>query len=317
MATVNEKGKKYNWVAVADDSFDYGMLIEKPVLKINEIGKFIENALKDTCISTEARKEIILMESCLFKLQAVLYHLHNIKNFKENFLSELKEQLKNKDVSGFTAGYLPRELVFEFEALLLQARACLDALTVLITKKLPGQQTNLFTKLKKALENSAMNKSTENMIGLLNDSNWLFESGALTGDSPTRSYVAHQGSLLTIQECCITISGVGDGKLLLFDLEFRKSIPVMNTSSKVLEYVPYLVINALSILCKLTPIAKKEFANDLGKKFLILSKETVEPEKGVKVGVVKEMNRVNFIIEDRCISSDALSKVIQIANITN
>ncbi len=90
----------------------------------------------------------------------------------------------------------------------------------------------------------------------------------------------------------------------------------MNTSSKVLEYVPYLVINALSILCKLTPIAKKEFANDLGKKFLILSKETVELEKGVKVGVVKEMNRVNFIIEDRYISSDALSKAIQIANIT-
>ena len=127
--------------------------------------------------------------------------------------------------------------------------------------------------------------------------------------------MAHQGSLLTMQECTMTISGIEEGKILLFDLEFRKSIPVMNTASKILEYVPYLLINALSILCELIPIAKTEFVTDLGNEFIILSKETVEPEKGVKVGIIKEMNRVNVIIEDRYISRDALSKAIQITNI--
>lgn len=313
MATINEEGKTYNFTAIADTSFGYGMLSDKPVLKIDEIGKFIENALKDNRTSAETRKEVILMESCLFKLQAVLYHLHNIKSFKENFLIGIKRDLENKNVSVFTSGYLPNELVFEFEALLLQARACLDALTVLVTKRLqPGQKTNYFTKLKKVLEGSKTNEHIEKIIGLLNESNWLFESEILTGDSPTRSYVAHQGSLLTMQECTMTISGIEKGKLLLFDLEFRKSIPVMNTASEILEYVPYFLINVLSILCELTTIAKTEFVNDLGNEFIILSKETVEPEKGFKVGVIKEMNRVNFIIEDRFISKDALAKAIQI-----
>lgn len=311
MATVNEEGKKYNFVAIADDGLDYGMLSEKAVSKINEMEKFFENALKDAHIGAETKKEVILMESYLFKLQAVLYHLHNIKNFKETFLSGVKRDLKDKDISGLTCCYLNRELVFEFEALLLQARASLDALTVLVTKRI-GQQTNYFTKLKNVLENFRTNEFARNIIGLLNECNWLFESEVLTGKSPTRSYVAHQGSLLTMQECCMTISGIEDGKLLIFDLEFRKSMPVMNTASKILEHVPYLLINVLSILCGLTPVAKKEFTNDLGNEFIILSKETVEPKNGRKVGVIKEMNRVNIIIEGRYISNDTLSKAIQI-----
>jgi len=84
----------------------------------------------------------------------------------------------------------------------------------------------------------------------------------------------------------------------------------MNTASKILEFVPYFVINILSILCELTPAIKKEFSNDLCKEFIILSKETVEQEKCVKVGVIKEMNRVNFIINDCYILRDTLSKAI-------
>ena len=310
MATLNEQGTNYNWTAMADSSFDYGMLSEVSVFKIDEIGKIIANASTDTNISAESRREFILIDSCLYKLQGVLYHLRNIKNIKENLLTGLKEQLKNKDVRGLTICYLEKELVFEFEALILQARACLDALTVLITKRLPGHQVNFFSKLKNALENSKMSESNEKIIGLLKDSKWLFESEVLIGKDPTRSYVAHYGSLLTMQECCMTISGIEEGKVLIFDLEFRKSIPVMNTASKILEFVPYFVINTLSILCKLTPVIKKEFSNDLCKEFIILSKETVEQEKGVKVGVIKEMNRVNFIINDCYISKDALSKAI-------
>ena len=311
MATLNEQGTNYSWMAMADGSFDYGMLSEVSVSKIEEIGKIIANALTDTNISVESRIEFVLIESCLYKLQGVLYHLHNIKNIKENLLNDIKMQLENKNVDIFTIGYLPKELVFEFEALILQSRACLDALTVLITKRLPGHRISYFSGLKNALENSKMNESTEKMIGVLNDSNWLFESKVLTGESPTRSYVAHEGSLLTMQECCMTISGIEEGKVLIFDLEFRKSIPVMNTSSKILEFVPYFVINTLSILCKLAPVIKKEFSNDLCKEFIILSKETVEQEKGIKIGVIKEMNRVNFIINDCYISKNALSKAME------
>ena len=309
MATLNEQGTNYNWTAMADGSFDYGMLSDVSVVKIDEIGKIITNASMDANISAESQREFVLMDSCLYKLQGVLYHLRNIENIKENLLTGLKEQLENKDVRGLTICYLEKELVFEFEALILQARACLDVLTILITKGLLGHQVNFFSKLKNVLENSKMSKSSEKIIGLLNDSEWLFESRVLTGES-TRSYVAHFGSLLTMQECCMAISGIEEGKVLIFDLEFRKSIPVMNTASKILEFVPYFVINTLSVLCKLTPIEKKEFSNDLCKEFITLSKETVEQEKGVKVGVIKEMNRVNFIINDCYISKDALSKAI-------
>jgi len=310
MATLNEQGKNYNFVAMPDSRFDYGMLSEAPVFKIDEIGKIIANASTDTNISAESRREFILIDSCLYKLQEVLYHLRNIKNIKENLLTGLKEQLKNKDVRGLTICYLEKELVFEFEALILQARACLDVLTILITKRLLSHQQNLFSKLKNVLENSKMSESSEKIIRLLNDSEWLFESEVLTGESPTRGYVAHFGSLLTMQECCMAISGIEERKVLIFDLEFRKSIPVMNTASKILEFVPYFVINTLSILCKLTPVIMKEFSNDLCKEFIILSKETVEQEKGVKVGVIKEMNRVNVIINDCYISKDALPKAI-------
>ena len=311
MATVNEIGMNYNFTAIGDTSFDYGMLSEKPLLKIEEMGLFITDALKNQNISAQKRKQVILIESCLFKLQNVLYHLHNIKCNKERILSDLEEQLKNKYVPEFTIGLLERELVFEFEALLLQARACLDAITVLVTRDLSGQRTNFFTKLKKAIENSKMDKSiSEKIIQLLNESTWVFKSDVLIGNSPTRSYVAHEGSLLTMQECCMTISGIGDRKLLLFDLEFRKSIPVMNTSSKILEDIPYIVINIMSMLCGLTPLGKKEFYNDLGNEFIILSKETVDSNEGIKVGIIKEMNSVNIIINDCYISKSALSKAI-------
>ena len=310
MATVNEQGINYNMVAVADSRFDYGMLSEAPVFKIDEIGEIIANALKDTNISAESRREFILIDSCLYKLQGVLYHLHNIKNIKENLLTKLKEQLENEDVRGLTICYLEKELVFEFEALILQARACLDVLTILITKRLLGHQEIFFTKLKNVLENSKKSASSKKIIELSNDSDWLFESEVLIGKDPTRGYVAHFGSLLTMQECCMAISGIEEEKVLIFDLEFRKSIPVMNTTSKILEFVPYFVINTLSILCELTPVVKKEFSNDLCKEFIILSKEIVEPERGVKVGVIKEMNRVNVIINDCYISKDALSKAI-------
>ena len=311
MATVNEIGMNYNCTAIGDTSFDYGMLSKKTLLKIEEIEHFITDTLKNQNIGAQKRRQVILIESCLFKLQNVLYHLHNIKCNKERILSDLEEQLKNKYVPEFTIGLLERELVFEFEALLLQARACLDAITVLVTRDLSGQRTNFFTKLKKAIENSKMDKSiSEKIIQLLNESTWVFKSDVLIGNSPTRSYVAHEGSLLTMQECCMTISGIGDRKLLLFDLEFRKSIPVMNTSSKILEDIPYIVINIMSMLCGFTPLGKKEFYNDLGNEFIILSKETVDSNEGIKVGIIKEMNSVNIIINDCYISKSALSKAI-------
>lgn len=315
MATINEKGIKYNWTAVADENLVYNMLSRKPILKIEEIGKFIEGALKDSDISAVQRKEVILMESCLFKLQAVLYHLHRMKGYKANLFSKIKKECKNKDVSGLTMGFLEKELVFEFEALLLQARACLDALTILVTNKL-GQRTNRFTKLKNVIENFKMKDSAaKNVFELISESEWLIDSGVLTGESPTRSYVAHLGSLLTVQQCCITVSGLKSDRVLLFDMEFRSSIPVMNTSSKILEYVPYFVINVLSIICELALLEKKEFVNDLGNEFVVLSKESVKPKKGVKVGIIKEMNRVNFIIGDEYVSKAVLSKALRIKKI--
>lgn len=314
MATINEKGIKYNWTAVADENLVYNMLGEKPALKIDEIGKFIEGALKDSDISAVQRKEVILIESCLSKLQAVLYHLHRMKGYKANLFSKIKRECKNKDVSGLTMGFLEKELVFEFEALLLQSRACLDALTILVTKRL-GERTNYFSKLKNVLENFKKREPTaRDTLELLDDSAWLIDSGVLTGES-TRSYVAHLGSLLTMQQCCMTVSGLKKNKVLLFDMEFRNSIPVMNTSSKILEYVPYFAINVLSIICELTPLEKKEFDNDLGKEFVVLSKESVKPKKGVKVGIIKEMNRVNVIIGDEYVSKAVLSKALRIKKI--
>ena len=311
MATVNEKGENYNFTAVAEARYDYGMLNGAPVIKADEIGKITEPAFTDTDIATESRRDFILVNSCLDKLHGVLYHLHNIKKIKEKILTELNEQLKNIDVRGATVCRLDRELVFEFEALILQVRACLDALTVLITKGLPGHRVNFFSKLKNALENSKTSESNEKIIGLLKDSKWLFESEVLTGNS-TRSFVAHYGSLLTMQKCCMTISGIEKRKVLIFDLELHQSVPVMNTASKILELVPYFAINALSILCKLDPVSKDEFSNDLSKEFIVLSKEKVEQEKGIKVGVISEMNRVNLIINDFYISKDALSRAIDI-----
>ena len=197
----------------------------------------------------------------------------------------------------------------------MQSRACLDALTILVTKRL-GERTNSFNKLENVLGNFKEKEPTaKNTLGLLDDSAWLIDSGVLSGESPTRSYVAHLGSLLTMQQCCMTVSGLKKNKVLLFDMEFRNSIPVMNTSSKILEYVPYFVINALSIICELALLEKKEFVNDLGNEFVVLSKESVKPKKGVKVGIIKEMNRVNFIIGDEYVSKAVLSKALRIKKI--
>ncbi len=310
MATLNEKGEKYNFAAIAEDDFDHGLLNMETILRIKEIENYID---KDNSFDAE---EINLVENCLLKLEAILYHIDNIKKIKEKNFDHIKRLFNNKDNDSATCAFMGKDLVFEFEALLLQAMASLEIITSLATHRLKGKETRKFRKFKKIVDNTNSGEYTEKLKGILKDCEWLYESEILIqadeNRKSRRDYVAHYGSLMKTNDCLLTVSGVGKGKILIFDIEFRKSIPLMNTTSKILEYVPYLIINIISILCGLNKIDKKEFVNDIGRDFIILSEAMAKSGNYFKIGIIKDMNRINFIIGDIYISDESLSKAIQI-----
>jgi hypothetical protein len=210
---------------------------------------------------------------------------------------------------------LERETVFEFEALVLQARATLDTVTWLLSRAC-GQKTWRFSKLQNLLSAGVgSDNRIQRCLALLNQCQWMSSSKVFIGDPSTRSYVAHYGSLLTTQRTCFTVSRLDSGRALLFDMEMHDNVPVMATAAKIHEEVAFFVMAVLSVLLNLPLPRRKAFASDLRRGFVVLSEALVPDGQGTKIGVVKEMGLEGFTIGDVTISTDTLAKAVTLSNL--
>ena len=308
-ATVNEPGVKYTWMAQGRQGNAFTPLSPLAAEALDRISQALRARLRAGRQGKKFALDTKLFVDCVHKLEALAYHLTQLRACKARLLQEIRRRAAEVP-PGSVAAFLEREAVFEFEALVLQTRATLDTVTWLLSRAC-GQKTWRFSRLRNVLSAGAGSDSRiQGCLALLNQCSWMSSTKVLVGDPSTRSYVAHYGSLLTTQQTSFTVSRTGPDEALLFDMEMRGNVPVMTTASNIHEEVLFFVTAALSVLLDLPLPRKKAFASDLGREFVVLSEVLVSDGQGIKVGVVKGMGFDDFRPGDVIVSANVLSKAV-------
>lgn len=314
-ATVNEPGVQYTYTAVGRKENAFTPLSRGASQALDRISEALRARLRAGRQGKKFALDTKLFVDCVHKLESLAYHLTRLRAYKARLLQEIRQRAAEVP-PGSVAAFLERETVFEFEALVLQTRATLDTVTWLLSRAC-GQKTWRFSRLRNVLSAGAGSDSRiQRCLALLDECRWMWTSKELVhGDRTTRSYVAHYGSLLTVQQTCFTVSRTGPDEALLFDMEMRGDVPVMATASKIHEEVPFFVMAALSVLLDLPLPRKKAFASDLGREFVVLSEALVSDGQGIKVGVVKGMGFDDFRPGDVTVSANVLSKAVTLSKL--
>lgn len=313
-ATVNEPGGQYTWMAQGREGNAFTPLSTAASEALDRINEALRARVRAEKEGKKSALDSRLFLDCVPKLETLAYHLARLKAYKAALFEKIRRAAG--DVASWgTAAFLERETVFEFEALLLQARATLDSVTWLLSRAC-GQRASTFKSLRRVLVARARKDNRiQRCVTLLDQCPWMSTSKVLVGDSSTRGYVAHYGSLLATQQMCFTVTRIGPDTALLFDMEMRGKVPLMATASNIHQEVPFFVMGALSVLLDLPFPRKKAFASDLGREFVVLSETVVPAGEGMKVGVVKEMGLDGFTVSDVTVSADVLAKTVTLGNL--
>jgi hypothetical protein len=314
-ATVNEPGVQYTWMAHGREGNAFTPLSLAASEALDRISAALRARLGDERQGKKFAPESKLFLDCVHKLEAVAYHLARLSAYKATLFEKIRRAAAGA-ASWSTLAILDPESVFEFEALVFQARAALDTVSWFLSHAC-GQETSTFKKLRKVLSaRAASDKRIQQCLGLLDQCPWMSSSGVLVvGGRSTRDYVTHYGSLLTTQQTCFTVNRTGPDTALLFDMEMRGDVPVMATASEIHEEVPFFVMAALSLFLDLPLPRKNAFATDLGREFVVLSETLVPAGEGAKIGVVKEMRPGGFTVGDVSVSSDILDKAVTLSKL--
>jgi len=314
-ATVNEPGGEYTWTAQGREGNAFTPLSLAASEALDRISAALRARVRDEQQGKKFTPDSKLFLDCVHKLGAVAYHLARLSAYKATLFEKIRRAAAGA-APWSTLAILDPESVFEFEALVLQARATLDTLTCFLSRAC-GRKAWKFSKLHDALLNAAAgDKRIQQCLALLDQCPWMSSSRVLVVGGPsTRNYVAHYGSLLTTQQTCFTVSRTGPDTALVFDMEMRGNVPVMTTAAKIHEEVAFFVMGALSLFLDLPLPRKRAFATDLGREFVVLSETIVPPGEGTKIGVVKEMGFDGFTVGDVTISTDTLPKAVTVSNL--
>jgi len=313
-ATVNEPGVQYTCVAERRRGNAFTPVSPAASEALERISEALvartqaEKRGETFAVSTR------MVRDCVHKVEAVAHRLMCLRAHKARLLGEVRSRLTDGGCWG-TAAFLEPEIVFEFEALVLQARAALDTVAWFLSGAC-GQRSWRFSKLRNVLSARApSDKRVQRCLALLDECAWMASSKVLIGDPSTRSYVAHYGSLLTSQQTCFTVDRVEPDRALLFDMEMSGNVPVMATAGKIHEEVLFFVTAAVSAFLGLPLPEREAFASDLGREFVVLSEVIVPPGQGTKVGVVKEMRPGGVTVGDVSVSTDVLGRAVTLSKL--
>jgi hypothetical protein len=313
-ATVNEPGVQYTWMAQRKRGNAFTPLSRAASEAFERIGQVLTARLTDEREGKSFAVPGRMFLDCVHKLEAVAYHLTRLRAHKARLLEQIHRAAEGG--SWGTAAFLERETVFEFEALVLQARATLDTVTWFLSHAC-GQKASTFKKLRKVLcARTAKDKRIRRCLALLDQCPWMSTSSVLVvGDPSTRDYLTHYGSLLTTQQTCFTASRTEPDRALLFDMEMRGDVPVMTTASQIHQEVPFFVMGVLTVFLDLPLTSKEAFTTDLAHEFVVLSEAAAPAGEGTKVGVVKEMRPGGFTVGDVSVSTDILDKAVTLSKL--
>ena len=264
-----KQNETVNTLALGWDSAGLKILSRAAVEKHKEIKAFLTHEWgKAEEAKDKARRDLIWrIHGCLDKLGAVLLQLLRLKGHVDSL--ELQAQMMPK---GVTAALHAEEACWDFEGLLLQSRAALDRLTWFVADRF-GQKCNSFSRLEAILKGVKQKHTDADQLYQLVANCRPIEAAFVDGEGyeSLRSFVAHRGGVSEAVENHFQITRVSAESAILVDCE-SYGIPVLETAKQAGQYIPYLILNSLSVIAGLKPLDMNQFHPPWKTPIAVLSK---------------------------------------------
>lgn len=184
---------------------------------------------------------------CIRKMQALWYHFNNILILEGEYINKITEFHKVVPYTGGYEAFSPEKMEFEFEAFLLQSKACLDVFSRSFKPYLKNESSNT-KKLKKELEKHVTDQTCQKILNELKKAKWL-EEFELKEPWTYRDIIAHRGK--------ISISPINiypNGKKVIFVPSLmlkrltKNKIPVKEYAEEMMNNIFTLIFNCYPYL---------------------------------------------------------------------
>ena len=135
------------------------------------------------------------LSSCLTKLMAVNYHKTELSKASKRNINFSKKFMKKFNFRGIGYSYTPLDMIFEFEAFVLQTQAFLSIFSTVVGIYF-GQRPSNIKRLKKVL---SKNESIEanKILEILEKNEWLKDFESNENSKSLRDIVAHYSEVKT------------------------------------------------------------------------------------------------------------------------
>jgi hypothetical protein len=183
---------------------------------------------------------------CEHKFSAFHYHLRNYIRLEKKYIRKNKAFLKEVPIPKLTFAGATYDLVFEFEAFIIQFRSCLDFLAQAISI-IFNQNIFSWRDLQKILMNNSNrgNKILANkLLKLIGENEWINEFLSESDRVSDRDKVVHYGIL---NLGTLNVIKMGDNKYVAIKLKNKNEIlkKYMETRTKKLEKLIEYIIDIL------------------------------------------------------------------------
>lgn len=130
---------------------------------------------------------------CIWKMQALWYHSNNILTLEEEYKHKIKEFHKTFPYTGGYEAFSTEKEELEFEAFILQSKACLDVFSRSFKPYLKNESKNT-KRLKKELRKHINEPICQKILHELENAKWL-EEFEKKEPKTYRDFIAHYGKI--------------------------------------------------------------------------------------------------------------------------
>ena len=309
--SLNQQDVKYHYIA-AGSAGDYSALPSKAAVHLAQIkekttGESWRNA------DGELRASLAEAQGCIDRLSSFLLQVSRMANHAARLATDplVESPIPVEILPDTTLAVRAHEVCADFESLLFHARASLDRLTWFVSRQ-HGQKCNRFSRLPNVVS-GAQHKDPRAVWTLaVVDMTSLSLPGILlqnAGSKSLRDRVAHYSSLLEGVERYFTLHCLEDGRLLLFDCE-AFGYPVLATSRRLSQIIPFAVQNVVAIYLGLDALPLDEFAPSWPNPSVAYAEYVTEDPGGQVFGVVR-MEPDGFRVEDKKLRPEVLTRAFR------
>ncbi|HEY9385675.1 MAG TPA: hypothetical protein VIP70_01440 [Nitrososphaeraceae archaeon] len=250
--------------------------------------------------------KVAQIKGCLDKFVTSMFQIDRMITHQN---SELTNPLNLIPAPGLFRADSIRETCSDFEALLLQSKAALDRLAWFVSHQFK-QNSNSFSSLRNILNNFKKKDSrAEAILSLLDKAAWLnsiFVSDKM-GKKSLRNIIAHYESIREGVDNCFGIYHRSGDQVLFYDME-SKGIPMYKTCWQISKYLPFLILNSLSIFTGVKMLDLSDY-EPKWKNFTVVVSE-YKSDKGSSLPLIKRFTPDGFVTEQIHVSDEIFANKI-------